>query len=425
MSWTDNSADETGFEIYRATSQGGAFSLIQTTGANVESYTNTGLSQNTPYIYRIRAIKSGGASAYSNDVYARTFSQILLVNVNSNAGSGHLQAAAPWNNLATPPTDNISFNSLKDDTNTTTGIGIDLVNWENGGTNNTGFTTGDNSGIYPDAVLENYYYFEQFDAATTYNLKGLNNSMNYDLLFLGNEWNVATTGNMIVATDYTVDGITVSQFNGKNSTETVGVTRVQPEGGLIDFEIRGNDEARYGVWNSLEVRSYTPIGSTFDIDAPSVPQGLVASSITSNSAQLTWNASTDNVGVTGYRIYQNNGTLVKTVATLTTSMTGLTASTAYVFYVKAIDAAGNESASSKGVKVTTTAAGGREDVSVTADRRRTCVARCGCIPEPCTRKSNSEIQRRSSARCTREHRSVHGSRINRNTEDRHQQSRRY
>lgn len=386
LTWNDNSADETGFEIYRATSQGGAFSLIQTTAANVESYTNTGLSQNTPYIYRIRAIKSGGASAYSNDVYARTFGQILLVNVNSNAGSGHLQAAAPWNNLATPPTDNISFNNLKDDTNTTTGIGIDLMNWENGGTNNTGFMTGNNSGIYPDAVLENYYYFEQFDAATTYNLKGLNNNMHYDLLFLGNEWNVATTGNMIVATDYTVDGVTVSQFNGKNSTETVGVKEIQPEGGLIPFEIKANDEARYGVWNSVEVRSYTPIGSTFDIDAPSVPQNLVASSVTSNSAQLTWSASTDNVAVTGYRIYQNNGTLLKTVTTLTTSMTGLTASTAYVFYVKAVDAAGNESASSKGVKVTTSASGAREDVSVTVAAEEPALLDADVFPNPAREK---------------------------------------
>jgi chitodextrinase/predicted esterase len=368
LSWTDNSADETGFEIYRATSQGGAFTLINTTTANAESYTNTGLAQNTAYIYRIRAVKAGGSSAYTNDAFARTFNQIILVNVNSSAGSGQLQAAAPWNNLATPPTDALSFSNFKDDTNANTTVGLQVTNWENGGTNNTGFLTGNNSGIYPDAVLENYYYFEQFDAATAYNLTGLNNNLHYDLLFLGNEWNQATTGNLIVATDYTADGVTVSQFNGKNSTETVSVKEVQPDGGIIPFEIKAHDDARYGVWNSIEVRSYTPIGSSFDIIAPSVPQNLVASSITSNSAQLTWSASTDNVAVTGYRIYQNNGTLIKTVATLTTSMTGLTPSTAYVFYVKAIDAAGNESASSKGVKVTTPASGGgRVDVSVEAE----------------------------------------------------------
>ena len=63
-------------------------------------------------------------------------------------------------------------------------------------------------------------------------------------------------------------------------------------------------------------------------------------------------ASTDNVGVTGYRIYQN-GTLHSTVTATNATVTGLSPNTSYTFYVVAIDAAGNVSAASNTVMVTT------------------------------------------------------------------------
>jgi chitodextrinase len=381
LTWVDNSSDETGFEIYRATSQAGPFNLIQTTAPSIETFTNTGLAQNTAYVYKIRAVKPGGASAYADNAYASTFNQIVLVNVNSSAGSGQLQAAAPWNNLASPPSAGLSFTGLKDDTNANTSVGLDLLVWGSGGTNNTGYLTGNNTGIYPDAVLENYYYFEQFDSATTYRLSGLNNNQEYDLVFLGNEWNVATTGNMIVATDYTVNGTTVSQFNGKNSTETVAVKNVAPDASTIAFDIKANDEARYGVWNSLELRSHAPMSATFDLIAPTAPQALVASNITGSSALLTWSASTDNVGVTGYNVYRQGYGLVTTVAGTSANVTGLTVSTSYLFYVKALDAAQNESASSLGARVTT-GANGRIAVSETATVAEEVIFDADIFPNP-------------------------------------------
>jgi chitinase len=57
---------------------------------------------------------------------------------------------------------------------------------------------------------------------------------------------------------------------------------------------------------------------------------------------LTWNAATDNVGVTGYRVYRN-GVLVSTVSGTSYTDTGLVAGTTYQYRVTAIDAAGNES----------------------------------------------------------------------------------
>ncbi|TDE53096.1 endonuclease [Flavobacterium sp. GT3P67] len=96
---------------------------------------------------------------------------------------------------------------------------------------------------------------------------------------------------------------------------------------------------------------------TADSQAPSTPTSLVASATTSNSVSLSWNASTDNIGVTGYNVYMNS-VLKTTVTGTTTTITGLTASTAYTFSVKAKDTAGNISGASNTVNVTTSATGG-------------------------------------------------------------------
>ncbi|MDR0269543.1 glycosyl hydrolase family 18 protein [Paenibacillus sp.] len=87
---------------------------------------------------------------------------------------------------------------------------------------------------------------------------------------------------------------------------------------------------------------------------PSAPSNLTVAAKTSTSVTLTWTASTDNVGVTGYDVYQGT-TIVASVngTTLTATINGLTSNTAYTFTVKAKDAAGNVSAASNALTVTT------------------------------------------------------------------------
>src|SRR5205814_5504450 len=70
----------------------------------------------------------------------------------------------------------------------------------------------------------------------------------------------------------------------------------------------------------------------------------------------SWSASTDNVAVTGYRVYRA-GTLLVTLGAVTAYQnTGLAASTSYSYTVQAIDAAGNASAQSTSASATTQAA---------------------------------------------------------------------
>lgn len=73
LSWMDNSDNETGFRIERCKgSTCTNFALIVTVGANVASYSNTGLSANTTYRYRVYAYNASGNSGYSNIVKATT-----------------------------------------------------------------------------------------------------------------------------------------------------------------------------------------------------------------------------------------------------------------------------------------------------------------------------------------------------------------
>lgn len=72
LSWTDNSTNETGFEIERST-DGTNFSKIAELGAGITNYQNTGLSTLSRYWYRVRAKNPIGNSAYSNIADATTF----------------------------------------------------------------------------------------------------------------------------------------------------------------------------------------------------------------------------------------------------------------------------------------------------------------------------------------------------------------
>ena len=80
-----------------------------------------------------------------------------------------------------------------------------------------------------------------------------------------------------------------------------------------------------------------------DHNRPSKPSGLARTAATETTLSLSWRASTDNVGVKGYRVYRN-GTQVGTVLDgLAYVMTGLQCDTTYIVMVSAYDAAGNKS----------------------------------------------------------------------------------
>ncbi|MEZ4849337.1 MAG: fibronectin type III domain-containing protein [Bacteroidia bacterium] len=115
------------------------------------------------------------------------------------------------------------------------------------------------------------------------------------------------------------------------------------------FDAASNES---GASNTVNVTTQ----SAGDTQAPTVPAGLASSNVTSSSFDVSWSASSDNVGVTGYNVYLN-GSLDGSTASTSYSFSGLSASTTYTVTVSAYDAASNTSAQSSGLNVTTSGGG--------------------------------------------------------------------
>jgi len=93
-------------------------------------------------------------------------------------------------------------------------------------------------------------------------------------------------------------------------------------------------------------------GSSTDSSSPTTPTNLTATAQSSSQINLSWTASTDNVGVTGYKVFRN-GAQVGTAPNTSYSDTGLTQNTTYAYTVAAVDAAGNTSSQSAVASATT------------------------------------------------------------------------
>ncbi|HET6289392.1 MAG TPA: fibronectin type III domain-containing protein, partial [Amycolatopsis sp.] len=146
-------------------------------------------------------------------------------------------------------------------------------------------------------------------------------------------------------------------YNGSTVVKSVTEANATVDGLTADTEYSFTVVAKDAAGNRSEPSApVTARTATVpDTEAPGVPAGLTAADVTQSSVALSWNASSDNVGVVGYDVY-NGATLVKTVAGTTATVDGLAPGTEYSFTVVAKDAAGNASAPSAAVTAKTQAA---------------------------------------------------------------------
>ncbi len=117
----------------------------------------------------------------------------------------------------------------------------------------------------------------------------------------------------------------------------------------VEINFRTGTNTAYGALDNFAIGSHE---LPADLTPPSIPTGLASSAITATSFDVSWNVSTDNIGVTGYEIFVD-GVLKGTSATTSFSISGLAISTVYAITVKAKDATGNLSAASSTLNVTT------------------------------------------------------------------------
>jgi chitodextrinase len=160
-------------------------------------------------------------------------------------------------------------------------------------------------------------------------------------------WSGATDNVSVTGYDVYKDGVLL----GSTATTTYAVSGLTAAT-TYAFTVQAKDAAGNIslASNTVSVTTLTP-----DTTAPTAPT-LSASGTTSTTTNLSWTGATDNVAVTGYNVYRGTTLLGSTTTATTYAVTGLTASTAYTFYVQAKDAAGNVSAASNTINVTTLAA---------------------------------------------------------------------
>ncbi|WHY17218.1 discoidin domain-containing protein [Paenibacillus sp. G2S3] len=304
LSWTasTDNVGVTGYEIYR----GG--SLVGNTATT--SFSDTGLTAATAYSYTVKAKDAAGnVSAASNTATATTQA--------GGGGTGVALDRSGWTATSSPTSGDVPANLLD---------GSMATRWSTGA-----------------AMVPGQSFTVDMKAVKSINKIVMDST--------GSDLDYARSYEVYVSNDGTNWGNAVASGNG---TGPVVTATFAPQNARYIKVVQTGTASSW--WS---IREFNVFGSTGtgDNQAPSAPANLTATVVSSNGINLSWTASTDNVGVTGYEIYRG-GSQVGNTATTSFSDTGLTPATAYSYTVKAKDAAGNVSTASNTATATTQAGGG-------------------------------------------------------------------
>jgi len=185
----------------------------------------------------------------------------------------------------------------------------------------------------------------------------------------------ASTDNVGVTGYNVFRGTTV---DGTSATTTYTASSLSC-GTSYTFTVQAKDGAGNVSAQSGSVSGSTAACPSGDTTPPSTPANLAVTSASQTAISLSWNASTDNVGVTGYNVFRGT-TVDGTSATTTYTASSLSCGTSYTFTVQAKDAAGNVSGQSGSVNGTTAACGGGATDAVITAAGDICGSSTDCRP---------------------------------------------
>lgn len=367
-------------------------SATKTTGVNFRSYTAT--TSSTRYFPKMSSVLTGATTTAGSELtvealssVARTLNFRLTVRDNRAGGSGNnsddmivtVNATAGPFTVSSPNTA-VSYVGGSTQTVTwavagTTANGVNCANVDILISTNAGSTWSTLLASTPN---------DGSQAVTIPNTAGTQNRImvkgtNHIFFDVSNTNFTITAGSTGDTTAPTAPALsasgttqTTTNLSWSGATDNVGVTGYDVYRGTIllgstastsysatgltastayTFSVKAKDAAG-NISVSSNIVNVTTSAVAGDITAPSTPLNLTASGTTQTTTNLSWTASTDNVGVTGYDIYSGTS-LLGNVAGTSANITGLVASTTYTYSVRAKDAAGNASASSNTVSVTT------------------------------------------------------------------------
>jgi len=170
-------------------------------------------------------------------------------------------------------------------------------------------------------------------------------------------WTASTDNIAVTSYEIYVDGL----LNNSSATNLFTVTGLT-QNTTYNFTVFAKDAA--GNTSTVSNTETATTTNIIDIEAPTTITDVTASNTTSTTVDLSWTAATDNIGVAFYEVFKDGVFLASTTPN-SYAVTGLTAETSYNFTVYAKDVAGNTSAVSNTVAVTTTAvASGATDLFI-------------------------------------------------------------
>ncbi|WP_438710279.1 S8 family serine peptidase [Aquimarina muelleri] len=323
LSWvasTDN-VRVSEYKIFEGTTTIGTSS---TTNFNV-----TGLSANTTYSFTVKAKDAAGnLSENSNIVNVITTSTPACTGINSFPYSESFESnLGAW------------INTSGDD-----------IEWTRG----SGGTP--SSGTGPSTGQEGSFYLYT-EASTNVTPPGSPNKialLNSPCIDLSNISNVSldfgyhmlgtAMGSLqvLISTDNGVSYTSIWSQNGSqgNIWNQASVSLTSYTGSVIQLQFKATTGT--GWSSDIAIDTIKIISDTPDNQAPTAPTNLSTANITNTTLDLSWNASTDNVAVTEYDVYERN-TVIATTTGTSYQATGLTANTSYSFRIKAKDANDNQS----------------------------------------------------------------------------------
>jgi titin len=347
LNWTDNSTNETGFKIERKTGATGTYALIATVGANVVTYSNTGLTVNTTYYYRIYAYNATGNSVYSNIANATPASLPAPSNLRLTAVSNTQINLTWWDNSTTE----IRFKIERKTGSAGTWAQIATV-----GANITSYS---NTGL---AGATTYYYRVRASA-------GIANSL-YSNEPYATTYAVAAPTNLVASIASTTSATLTWTDNATNETgfkieRKTGITGAYAQIATVGANILTYTDTGLAGYTDYyyRVRAYNGSGnSTYSNEAGIVPAigtprylGTWVVSLT--QINLAWWDAASNE--TGFKIERKTGSTgawaqIATVGANVTSYanTGLTAATTYYYRVRAYNASGNSAYSNEAYATT-------------------------------------------------------------------------
>ncbi|HTB48477.1 MAG TPA: fibronectin type III domain-containing protein [Verrucomicrobiae bacterium] len=168
---------------------------------------------------------------------------------------------------------------------------------------------------------------------------------------------------------YQVNGSTYTLVSGATitgtTTLTATITGLTPNTSYV-YAVEAFDTSGH-TSDKTQTAAHITVPTLADTTAPTAPTSLTATATSSTQVSLSWPAASDNIAVTGYKIYRcvgsscSNFTLLTTITgttTLSYGDTNVAASTSYTYQVSALDGAGNESTKTNSNSVQTLAASG-------------------------------------------------------------------